>query len=272
MPWGVVGAVGGALIASDSSRKAANTQADAANNANAAESSQYNQTRADNLPWMTRGNLAGDKLNSLLGLGGGTSPTADGNLGFGNEQVQSIDPNYGSLLRRFSQSDLSADPVYQNGLQFGLDQGVGALNRQAAASGGLLSGAALKAVTRFGNDYGSTKANESYNRYTTDQNNQYNKLAGVAGTGQVANAQVSASGQNAANQIGANTIGAGNARGSGYIANGNALTGAIGSGVNAYNQYNALNPSYTPNSGGVNTGFGAGVNYTGGTNDYSMWE
>lgn len=182
------------------------------------------------------------------------------------------DPAYGSLLRRFTTADLNADPVYQSGLQFGLSEGEKGINRQAAATGSLLSGATLKALTRYGNDYGSTKANESYNRFTNDQTNQYNRLAGISGTGQQANSLVASAGQNYANNVSANQIGAGNARASGYIAGANGINGAIGSGINGYLQNKLLsglsnNSSYgnflSSNQGILNQGLTPNDLYTG---------
>lgn len=144
-----------------------------------------------------------------------------------NANNYKTDPAYGSLTRKFSQSDLDNDVVYNTGLQFGLDQGNQAINRQAAASGNMLSGATLKALTRYGNDYGTTKANDAYNRYTNDQNNLYNRLAGLSSSGQVATNQINAAGQNYASTVGNNLIGLGNARGASAIAQGNAY-GDIG--------------------------------------------
>jgi hypothetical protein len=149
------------------------------------------------------------------------------------QAAQSSDPAYGSLARKFGASDLAGDAVYQSGLQFGLDQGTQGINRQAAAGGSMLSGATLKALTRFGNDYGSTKANESYNRFNTDQNSQYNKLAGLSGAGQQATNQVSAAGTNMANNISQSQQGVGNARGSAYLSQGNAWQNALNGGVSA---------------------------------------
>lgn len=150
------------------------------------------------------------------------------------------DSDYGSLMRNFQQSDLDSDVVYQSGLKFGLDEGTKGINRLFSAQGGTQSGAALKALTRFGNDYGSTKANESYNRFNTNKLNKFNMLSGVAGTGQAANNQVGAAGQNMANNVSQNQIGVGNARGSAYIAQGNALTNGISQGYNAWQQYRGM--------------------------------
>jgi hypothetical protein len=143
----------------------------------------------------------------------------------------------GSLLRNFSQSDLNADPVYQNGLQFGLDQGTGAINARATQMGNYDSGATLKALTRYANDYGSTKANEAYNRYNTNNNNIYNRLAGVSGTGQTATNQVDSAALNTGNNISNNITGAGNATAAGIVGGANAWGGAVQGGINAYGNY-----------------------------------
>lgn len=179
---------------------------------------------------------------------------------------QGGDGAYGSLTRRFGASDLAGDAVYQSGLQFGLDQGTQGINRQAAAGGSMLSGATLKALTRFGNDYGSTKANESYNRFNTDQNSQYNKLAGLSGAGQQATNQVSAAGQNMANNISQSQQGVGNARGSAYIAQGNAYQNALNGGASALRNGGS---NVFSGMGGFDGGYssGTGSAYGGSTTD-----
>jgi hypothetical protein len=154
----------------------------------------------------------------------------------------------GSLLRTFTAADLEADPVYQNGLKFGLDEGRKGIDRQAAARGSALSGATLKALTRFGSDYGSTKANDSYNRFQNNQNSIYNKLAGVSGAGQQATNQVGNASQNFANGASGNIIGAGNSRAAGYIGGGNAITGGISQAVNSW-QNNRMMDRIFPNGG-----------------------
>jgi hypothetical protein len=50
-------------------------------------------------------------------------------------------PDDGSLLRKFTQDDLNSDPVYQNGLQFGLDEGTKALERRAPPQGDMTAAA-----------------------------------------------------------------------------------------------------------------------------------
>lgn len=165
---------------------------------------------------------------------------------------QGAPSDFGSLSRNFTMADRDADPVYQSGLQFGLDQGVQGLERQAAASGSQLSGATLKALARYGNDYGTTKAQGAYERFNNNQTTQYNRLAGISGTGQQQVNQIGAAGQSYANSVGANTmntannianntIGAGNARAGSYMATANAFNNAIGTGINAWQQNRYLN-------------------------------
>ena len=127
---------------------------------------QYDTTRSDNEPWRTTGV---DALGQLAGLANyDPTPTAE---------------------------SVMADPGYQ----FGLTQGRNALEGSAAAAGGLYSGRALKELTQFGNDYGTTKFNDAFNRQRATFGDRWNRLSGLAGTGQTAVGQVSAAGQNMAN-------------------------------------------------------------------------
>jgi hypothetical protein len=61
------------------------------------------------------------------------------------------------------QVDLQADPGYQ----FRLSEGLKALDRQAAARGGLISGSALKASQRYGQDMASQEYGQAYARALT---------------------------------------------------------------------------------------------------------
>lgn len=230
---GIAGPLIGGIFGSDASDDAADAQTAAASQSDATQRYMYDTTRADNAPFRETGLQANNRLADLM--------------------------NSGQFGRRFTQADLNADPVYQSGLQFGLNEGTKGINRQAAAGGSMLSGATLKALTRFGNDYGSTKANESYNRFNNDQNAQYNKLAGLSGAGQQATNQISAAGQNMANNISASQIGAGNARASGYVGQANAWNGAIGGATNALQQYSMMNRMFPT------AGYSGATGYTGGS-------
>jgi hypothetical protein len=197
--------------ASNASSKAADAQLQAAQAAIAEQRRQFDVTQANNAPFLATGTAANARLSQLLG-------TAPGYTG----------SDAGSLTKPFTSADLNADPVYNSGLQFGLDQGTKAINARAIAGGNYDSGATLKALTQFGNDYGSTKANDAFNRFQTTQGNIYNRLSGVSGTGQTAVGQVAQAGQAATNNITGSIADAGNARAAGIVGGANAVTGAAG--------------------------------------------
>ena len=143
----------------------------------------------------------------------------------------------GDLVRPFAESDFKADPGYG----FRMKEGMQALDRSAAARGGLLSGATLKGAERFGQDIASNEYNNAYNRYVGNQATQRNALAGLTGFAPTASSAMQAGdtayGSNAAN-LASNTAnamaGAGATRASSY---GNALAG-IGQNI-----YNTMNPN-----------------------------
>ena len=166
---------------------------------------------------------------------------------------------FGSLMQPWSEEftgvpDIKQDPSYQ----FRLQEGADALERSAAARGGLLTGATAKAMERYAQDYASTEyANayqrslgeyqQAYNIFNQNQANQYNRLAGMAGLGQTAAGQLASSGQYAAGNIGNILLGgasqqaqamqnAAAARASGYVGGANAWGGALQGGTNNLSQ------------------------------------
>lgn len=143
------------------------------------------------------------------------------------------DPAFGSLLRRFTMDDYLEDPGYQ----FRLQQGEQAINRAAAAAGRYDSGRALKDLGEFNSGLASQEFGNAYNRWNNDQTNIFNRLSGVAGTGQQATNQLAQMGQNAATNIGNIQLQAGNAAAAGKIGSANAWGGALGGVTNALAQY-----------------------------------
>lgn len=110
------------------------------------------------------------------------------------QQAQQATPgaDFGKYARDFGMADFQADPGYA----FRLAEGQKALERTAAARGGLLSGGALKAATRYGQEAGSQEYMNAFNRYQTSRANQLNPLQSLAGQGQTsANTIGSAAGQ-----------------------------------------------------------------------------
>lgn len=154
------------------------------------------------------------------------------------------DRDFGSLMRDFSMADFEADPGYE----FRRTEGMRGVENSAAARGGLLSGAALKAIQRYGQDVASQEYGNAFQRFNANQTNRYNRLAGVVNTGQGATNQI----QNAASQFGqqqgANIIGAGNAQAAGTVGSANAINSAIGQGTNLYQQNQLMDLIRNPRS------------------------
>ena len=169
----------GAAIGSNSAGNAVDAQVGAADKANELQRYMYDQGRTDLTPWREAGTSALGQLQALM-----------------------QNPN-----------SITSDPGYE----FQRKEGERALRNQANSVGRSYSGAQAQALSRYNNDYATTKFNESYNR-----------LAGIAGTGQQAVNSGNALGANYANQAGQNITGAGNAQGSGYVAKGNLWNNALG--------------------------------------------
>jgi len=186
-----VGDIVGSMIGADASRSASNTQADSTREGIGEQRRQYDLTRSDYAPWREAGQNALSQLMAEMG-------------------------------RPVTAADAMADPGYQ----FGLTQGQNALDRKFAATGGRVSGAAMKAATRYGNDYATTKYGDAYQR----RQDSLNRLQAIAGLGQTATAGTSGAGINSANAISNMTTAQGNAAGAGKLYTGslwgNALTKA----------------------------------------------
>lgn len=104
----------------------------------------------------------------------------------------------GEYVRPFTMADFNADPGYA----FRLSEGQKALDRQAAARGGLISGSALKAAQRYGQDMGTQDYGRALQDFYGRQEVARNAAAGVAGFGPTSNALAATAGQNYATNAG----------------------------------------------------------------------
>lgn len=232
----VAAAIGGSAILGTvtglfSSNKASKQQAGAADKANATQLDMFNQQREDQTPWRDAGNVA---LKDLM-YGTGLSNEA-GSAGLGQ----------GDFNKKFTLADFEQDPGYQ----FRLNEGTKALQASAAARGGLNSGATLKALTRYGQDYGSSEYDKAYSRYNNDQTSRFNRLSSIAGIGQTANNTMANAGTNYANNVSQNQMAAGNAQAAGTVGMANSLNNGMSQVVNYYNNQDLLKALKTPVAGG----------------------
>ena len=212
---GAGSAIGGLGQAYAGSR-AAGAQIDAADRAAALQERIYNSMAARNQGAETLGNLARDRYGELVGLGKNTNAMG-----------------YGSAVQPFDMSKFQADPGYN----FRMSEGLKALDRQAAARGGMMSGAALKAAGRYGQESASQEFGNAYNRYRQNRADQLDPLmyAMTGGTNatNATNTALGNYGTNVGNLMGQ----AGQATGAGYLGAGNSLN----------NLFGALNQQYNTN-------------------------
>lgn len=111
-----------------------------------------------------------------------------------------------------AQNFLQMDPGYG----FRLSEGLKAMERGAAARGGLMSGAALKAGQRYGQDLASQ-----------EYGNAYNRLASLANVGPQAAGVMSNLGQNYATNVGNIMMGQGQTAANAALARGSAYSGGL---------------------------------------------
>jgi hypothetical protein len=235
------------VLGAAASRSASKTQAGAAQQAADVQRSQFEQTREDQAPYRQAG------YNALANL-------------------QSTAGNVPAAFR-FGASDYQADPGYA----FRLAEGQKALDRQAAARGGLISGGALRAAQRYGQEMGSQEFGNAYNRaltgYNTEvarENQLYNRQAALAGIGQTATNLVGQAGQNYATNVGNLMTSGAAANAAGQVGMANALTGGLGTYLN-YTQNNALLEALRNRRstyGGPTANFGGSGSGTFGEGDY----
>lgn len=185
----------GSSMSSRAAKSAAATQAQAADRATELQREQFERQVELQEPWRQAGMTALNKL----------TPLATQYTPFGMQQFQ-------------------ADPGYA----FRLGEGMKALERSAAARGGLLSGATMKGLQRYGQDLASQEYMNAFNRYQTERNAQLNPLQSLAGVGQTSVNQLGAAGQNYATTVGNMMIGQGQAAAGAALARGSAYQRGLG--------------------------------------------
>lgn len=230
MTWVAAAIAGSAVIGGYASSRAAKTQAQAADRATEAQERMFNRQVELQEPFRQAG------VNALP------------------ELIEA------SRYTPFSMEQFQQDPGYA----FRMREGLKALDRSAAARGGLLSGNQLRGVTQFGQDLASQEYTNAFNRYQAERAARLNPLQSLTGMGQSTAANVAGQAGQLGQSMAGNIIGAGNARASGYMGMANALTGGLGQYLNysqgqdmlaAYKARNTFgdataNPTFTGMQGG----------------------
>ena len=246
------GSLAGGLFGASSSEKAAKAQIVAAQIAAQQQQKMFDKQVELQEPFRQAGLTSQNRLLTLLGL----APAAGSGV-----TVDQTSPEFGRYARDFSMADYQADPGYE----FRMSEGMKALERSAAARGGLMSGAMMKGITRFGQDQASQEYQNAFNRYQVNRSNQLNPLQSLMGSGQTsANTLTSAAGQ-LGQGLAQSAVAQGAARASGYMNQANALSNALGGAGNQFMMYNMMNrfaPAAAGGAAGSPYAYGAG-GYTG---------
>ena len=206
-----IGSLTGANKQAKAATQAANTQLEASREATKVQKDMYDQTRKDLMPYADAGRGSLSQLMGQMGPNGYFNKTYDG-------------------------QDIYSDPSYQ----FRLNEGLDAVQSGAAAQGGLLSGATLKALQGYGQDMASQEYQNAYNRFNADQTNRYNRLSNIVGLGQNAAAQQGNAGMQTAQAVANNTMSGANAQAAGQIAAGNKTANNFGSVLGAATSIGSL--------------------------------
>lgn len=281
MPWAAAAAAGAAIVGSSmqagAASDAANAQSGAANQNAQLQQQQMLLNQYFNRPYQGAGKAALYKLSSLTGIDPGEpqapsqEPFIDhihgkvDEAGWLQAQEQYVkerdlynqqkaaggfggndsDPN--SLLHRFGAEDLNANLAPN--WQFAMQQGQGAAQNAANASGGMLSGNTLKGLQDYTIGKSGDLYQQAYQNYTANQSNIFNRLSAIAGIGQTANQSVGSLNAGIANNYG-NAIQQGaQAQASGAIGQANAIAGGINNAAGWYTLNNLTNkqqPSSKP--------------------------
>ncbi len=227
--------IGSALLSNKASGDAADVQSGASDRSVALQRQQYEENVARQKPFYDAGVNA---LPELLAA---------------------------SKYTPFSMQNFQQDPGYA----FRLKEGQQALDRSAAARGGLISGAALKAATRYGQDMGSQEYTNAFNRYQVERAARLNPLQSLTGMGQTTANTLGTFGQQMATNVGDAMGSSAAARASGYVGGANALTSGLGTYLNYRQGNNMVNALQRIGGGGYPAPAGYGTLVPG---DYSSMQ
>lgn len=289
MSWIAVAVGGATLLGSifqgNAAQSAAQTQANAAENAQNISLQEFNTITGQETPYMQSGYGALSNLDYLLGVspqtaqGGaiGAAPVTTPGIGaggrfrpgpngslipqiYGGPATRTVNPvgpsrtgpvaggTFGSLLTPFTADYMKQ---YSPAYQFQLQQGEQGILNQDNASQGALSGAALKDLIGYNQNYANTAFGNAFNQYQTQQQNTYNRLADIAQLGQTSAANTGQQGTALAGQAAQSAQNVGTALAAGQIGQANAYSSGLSNlaTLTALNQAGGFGSSSIPNTG-----------------------
>lgn len=271
--------------ASKAANQAGQLQSDASKQAGQIAQQQYEQSRNDLMPWMNAGkNAIGGFESFVNGTGNNAAAYSDmlkngvqglnlgGNVGgggistgkFNDAMMPTIQQNYdaGKYTGGLSQEDFQVDPSYE----FRKQQGMDGIQGSAAASGSLLSGAALKSLNSHNSNLASQEYGNAWARDQAVKQQQFGVDTGLRGQNydmyqgdanrqlqaSMSNAQLNQDAQIQNQNYGLNALGLLSGIGDNeYARKYNGLSGLVGMGQNAaggLGSLGSLNTDYQGNA------------------------
>jgi hypothetical protein len=217
---GAVATIGYTVANISASNSAKNAAVDAANQNNALQTSIYNQNSANMTPYVANGTAASNIYSGLLGIG---------------DQAAS----------ESAYSTWKNATGYQSALKTGQDSTTAVLGAKGLTD----SGAALKALTQYGQNYANSNLQTYLGNVGTSATTGANAAASLAGTS-----------QNYANAVSTNNNNAATATGNSALSNANSISSALSS-LSSLGTA-ALGSSYGSNSFGSGYASAANKNLT----------
>lgn len=254
MPWaaiipaaiGAAGSIAGGLLGSKGASDASEDAANASIYATTQQKKMWEQQMKMMQPWITQGTAAINQLGSLMAPGG--------RLYSGTFTPEEFMAN--------------KDPSYDWRLQQGLDS----LKAQGLAGGSYGSGNMASSLMGLGQNMASQEWMNAYNRWLNQESTLYNRLAGLAGSGQTQSQQLANLGSQYAGNLGNIAMNNANMQAAAGMSGANSWTnalsgaadqlmGGIGKYLSNLERQNLLNSQ---------TGAGAYYGYTPGSS-YDGW-
>jgi len=196
------------MFGANAAQKAATTQAEAQSQANQLLYSMYKEQQGLQEPWRQAGLRALPKVEQIA-----------------------------SEYKPFTMNEMYQDPGYA----FRLSEGQKALERSAAARGGLMSGTTGKNLLRYGQEMGSQEYGAARNRYIQDYANKLAAQQTLAGYGTGATTALANAASQYGKDIGAGVTDIARAQAGGTLGQANALAGALGSYLNYSSNQDLVN-------------------------------
>jgi hypothetical protein len=203
----VVGSVASSYMQSKAAGQAADQYGRQAERGLQYNQEMFNTINAQNAPYRATGERGANLYNQMADTGYLTAqPSMD--------DLTRLMPNY----------------------QFGLTQGMGQLNSQLNAAGGLVSGNAIQGAQQFAQGYAGNALTDAFNQYQANRSNVVSNVNALTGVGQQANATTATAASGATANASNLLSSIGNAQAAGTMGQANAYA----SGLNNISNYAML--------------------------------